>query len=79
MNGTVDTQYKIDLYLNFECLPNAEYLNYIPINTELDNITNKEKKEMINILQQKPIMKFDDNINYDSNNTWENDIRKIIG
>ena len=78
MNGTVDTKYKIDLYLNFECLPNAEYLNYIPINTELDNITNKEKKEMINILQQKPIMKFDENITYDDKNDWENNIKDIM-
>ena len=77
-NGPPTTDYQIDLYCNFECIPESKYLNFISSNTDTMNITNEEKKEMINILQQKPIMKFDENITYDDKNDWENNIKDIM-
>ena len=77
-NGPPTIDYQIDLYCNFECIPESKYLNFISSNTDTMNITNEEKKEMINILQQKPIMKFDENITYDDKNDWENNIKDIM-
>ena len=51
--------FKCDIYCNFECLPNAEFLNYLPLTLNTDPITAKEKKETILIVQQEPIMKAD--------------------
>ena len=49
--------FKVDIYCNFECLPNAEFLNYLPLSLNLDATTPEEKKEATVIIQQKPIMK----------------------
>lgn len=49
--------FKVDIYCNFECLPNAEFLNYLPLSLNLDPTTPEEKKEATVIIQQKPIMK----------------------
>ena len=49
--------FKVDIYCNFECLPNAEFLNYLPLTLNLDPTTSEEKKEASIIIQQKPIMK----------------------
>lgn len=58
--GTPGTKYKIDLYCNFECLPNLNKFNYLSYNTNNMNITNNEKQEIINIIQNKPINKIKD-------------------
>jgi hypothetical protein len=49
--------FKVDIYCNFECLPNAEFMNYLPLTLNLDPTTPEEKKETSIIIQQKPIMK----------------------
>ena len=48
--------FKVDIYCNFECLPNASFLNYLPLSMNAGTITNTEKKTAISIVQQKPIM-----------------------
>ena len=47
--------FKVDIYCNFECLPNASFLNYLPLSVSPDSISNQEKKNAIAIVQQKPI------------------------
>lgn len=37
--------FKIDIYCNFECLPKAKFLNYMPITLNPYVITNEEKKK----------------------------------
>ena len=49
--------FKVDIYCNFECLPNAEFLNYLPLTLNLDPTTPEEKKEASIIVQGKPVMK----------------------
>lgn len=48
--------FKVDIYCNFECLPNASFLNYLPLSMNASSISNVEKKNAITIVQQKPIM-----------------------
>lgn len=47
--------FKVDIYCNFECLPNASFLNYLPLSMNTDSISNNEKKNAIATVQQKPI------------------------
>ncbi len=54
--------FKVDFYLNFECLPNASFLNYMPITPSCHYVSNQEKKESITIVQQKPVMKSTESI-----------------
>lgn len=54
--------FKIDIYCNFECLPNAEFLNYMPITPSFPVISPKEKSEAIALVQKKPIMKNNDEV-----------------
>lgn len=49
--------FKVDVYLNFECLPDARFLNYMPITPPCGHVSAVEKKESIAIVQQKPVMK----------------------
>ena len=49
--------FKVDIFCNFECLPNAEFLNYLPLSMNVDHITPEQKKEAQLIVQNKPIMK----------------------
>ena len=48
--------FKVDIYCNFECLPNASFLNYLPLSTTPGAMSNYDKKTTIGIVQQKPIM-----------------------
>jgi len=52
--------FKVDIYCNFECLPNAAFLNYLPLSMNASSISNIEKKNAINVVQQKPIMSIKD-------------------
>ena len=65
--------FKIDIYCNFECLPNAAFLNYMPTSTCLYSISNQEKKEIIDTIQKTPIMKSNEFIDYKipSNLGWK--------
>ena len=60
---------KLDIYCNYECLPNASFLNYMPVSVSNYSITNQDKKEAISIVQEKPIMKSDESIEVKSPNT----------
>ena len=48
---------KLDIYCNYECLPNASFLNYMPTSVSTYGMNSKEKKEILDIVQSKPIMK----------------------
>ena len=48
--------FKVDIYCNYECLPNASFLNYLPLSMNADTISNAEKKSIIATVQQKPVM-----------------------
>lgn len=48
--------FKVDIYCNYECLPNASFLNYLPLSMNASSISNIEKKNAISVVQQKPIM-----------------------
>ena len=56
-------RYKVDIYCNFECLPLTEFMNIIPINLNINYISDNEKKQMIKYIQGKPITKLNENIN----------------
>ena len=51
---------KIDIYCNFECLPESEFLDYMPTTTADYTITNNEKKQVIETVQKKPITSLKD-------------------
>lgn len=48
--------FKVDIYCNFECLPNSAFLNYLPLSMNPDTISANEKKAAIATVQQKPVM-----------------------
>ena len=54
--------FKIDIYCNYECLPNAKFLNYIPLTMNPMNTSSDEKRKANLIVQQKPITKIGENI-----------------
>lgn len=54
--------FKVDYYLNFECLPNASFLNYMPITPPCGHVSSAEKKDSIAIIQRKPIMKSNEEV-----------------
>lgn len=49
--------FKVDIYCNYECLPNASFLNYLPLSMNAKGISSKEKQRANMIVQQKPVMK----------------------
>lgn len=49
--------FKVDIYCNYECLPNASFLNYLPLSMNAKGISSKEKQKANMIVQQKPVMK----------------------
>ena len=48
---------KLDIYCNYECLPNAAFMNYLPISMTPYPVSPEEKRSANVIIQQKPIMK----------------------
>ena len=52
--------FKVDIYCNYECLPNATFLNYLPLSMNASSISNVEKKNAITVVQQKPISSIKD-------------------
>ena len=54
--------FKADIYCNFECLPNAKFLNYMPISINNVYIPPERKKEWITAIQHHPIMKANEDI-----------------
>lgn len=51
--------FKIDLFFNYECLPDVRFLNYIP--TSISNVSPVTKDEAYKIVKQNPITKEADN------------------
>ena len=49
------TCFKVDIFCNFECLPNAKFLNYMPISAYPFAMSTEEKKKCMLMLQQKPL------------------------
>lgn len=49
--------FKIDIYCNFETIPKAKYLNYMPISINPYSISTEEKKRLILAVQNNPILK----------------------
>ena len=49
--------FKLDIYCNYECLPNASFLNYLPLSMNAMGVSSEEKKHANLIVQQKPVMK----------------------
>lgn len=54
--------FKLDIYCNFECLPAAKFLNYMPITVNPVYIPFEEMKKLIMFIQAKPIMKSNEDI-----------------
>ena len=49
--------FKLDIYCNFECLPASPFLNYLPLSMSTNFVSPEMKKQASVIIQQKPIMK----------------------
>jgi hypothetical protein len=49
--------FKVDIYCNYECLPNASFLNYLPLSMNAKGISSQEKNKANMIVQKKPVMK----------------------
>lgn len=49
--------FKVDIYCNYECLPNAAFLNYMPISPPAPCIDTVIKRQSIAVVQDKPIGK----------------------
>lgn len=47
--------FKVDIFCNFETLPNASFLNYMPISLSPKSISPEVKKQSISIVQNQPI------------------------
>lgn len=52
--------FKLDIYCNYECLPNATFLNYLPLTLSPSSVSMEDKKKANVIVQQKPVMKIAD-------------------
>jgi hypothetical protein len=52
--------FKIDIYCNFECIPKAKFLNYLPISINPYIISSEEKKRLMLAVQNKPVLKGDE-------------------
>ena len=75
------TCFKVDVYCNFECLPDPKFLNYMPVSTCKEILNEKVKKETIEIIQQKPIMQVTDTnkIIEEKPSFWRKVINKLQG
>jgi len=73
--------FKLDIYCNFECLPNAQFLNYLPLSISPYHISSQEKQQCNLIIQKKPIMKLNEEekiVNYVPS-IWEKLYKKFKG
>lgn len=52
--------FKLDIYCNFECLPNPELSDFLPLNIYNSNLNIKNKQDIINIIKNKCVMKLND-------------------
>jgi hypothetical protein len=52
--------FKLDIYCNFECLPNSSFLNYLPLSMNAMGVSSEEKRQASLIVQKQPVMKLND-------------------
>lgn len=52
--------FKIDIFCNFECLPDPAFLNYMPISAYPFMLSPDEKKKFIMLVQSRPILKLNE-------------------
>jgi len=75
--------FKVDIYCNYECLPNASFLNYLPLSMNAKGISSKEKQKANMIVQQKPVMKANEGVEKVSTSVmpsiWNKMIDKFSG
>ena len=64
---------EVDIYCNFECIPNIEYLNYFPTNIETSSLNKEYKKKLIEKIQTKAITGIKD-VNIIENYDWKKEI-----
>lgn len=69
--------FKLDIYCNFECLPNAKYLNYMPISLTPFTVPLEEKKKAILMAQDRPIMKSGEELYDGAPNLFNKMIKKF--
>ena len=70
----INNNFKLDIYCNYECLPNPKYLDFLSINIYDNNLNIKKKQNIINILRNKCIMKIND---YDNLLDWKQILKQI--
>lgn len=56
-NGPPSSKYKLDIVCNYEAVPRAEYLNYIPISTRLYYLPWSKRKTILDELKNHAIQK----------------------
>ena len=56
-NGPPNSKYKFDIICNFEAIPNAKYLNYIPVSTRLYYLPWSKRKTILDELKNHAIQK----------------------
>jgi hypothetical protein len=49
--------FKVDIYCNFECLPNASFMNYLPLTLSPIGTSSDDRRRAHLIVQNKPVMK----------------------
>lgn len=49
--------FRVDICLNFECMPSASFLNYMPVSLSPCFLSLEEKRKAIILIQSRPIMK----------------------
>ena len=58
--------FKVDIFCNFECLPQPAFLNYMPISSYPFSVSLEQQKKFILTVQSNPIMKLDEESECDS-------------
>ena len=51
------TCFKVDIYCNFECLPDSRFMNYMPVSLCKKKLDQNEKKMVLNIVKENLITK----------------------
>ena len=62
INGPPNGKILIDIYNNFECLPNAKFLNYLPLSTCQGCCSDKELKSICDEVRNRSINKLNKNL-----------------
>lgn len=68
---------KVEIFCNYEGIPNTNYINYIPTDINTFNVNKKEKKEIIDTVKQKPIVKYDDKTAAPIISSWQDSLKSL--